>query len=530
MQKKEIKPQPGFQESFLSSNADICIGGGAAGAGKTWAELVEPLRHKDNALFTAIIFRRTTVQITNPGSMWEKSEALYPYFSAASNSQKLRWQFPSGAVVKFSHLEHEKTVFEHQGSEYCLIIFDELTHFTKKQFIYMLSRNRSMCGVKPYIRGTCNPDPDSFLAELIEWWIDQEERLPNEELNPNYGFPIPDRAGVIRYFLVDNDEYVWGDTKQEVIAKCPHIFDNPKFGEINHDEFIKSITFIPGSIFENKALLKENPAYLGNLMAQDEEEKARLLDGNWKISVRKECLFSAICVTNMFSNAYPSNTNQRYITVDAARFGEDFCTIWIWYGWKVIKLLVLTKCDAQEAVDVIEKERIRYNITKGKVIVDQDGVGGGVVKLGRYIGFSGGNPAMIEPGTFIKENYENLKTQFYYRFSERVNNDEVAMPLSNDNVVIDGYFGVKMKYKGKIVDVRDLIRQDFRAIERRDIDHEGKKRINTKAEQKTKLGGRSPDFSDGASLRVYFEFVSGEIKTAGGGGNPNAGKSVLDMI
>lgn len=523
-----IQPQPGFQEEFAECSADICIGGGAAGVGKTWVELLEALYHRDIPLFNAIIFRRTTVQITNPGGMWDKSEGLYQQFGAESNSTRLKWTFPSGAVVKFSHLEHEKTIYDHQGTEYCLIEFDELTHFTKKQFFYMLSRNRSMCGVKPYVRATCNPDPESFVAELVEWWIDQEERLPNGELNPHYGFPIQERAGVIRYFLVDNDEYVWGATKAEVISKCPHIFSDERFSMINHDDLIKSITFIPGDIFQNEVLLKENPSYLGNLMALPEEEKIRLMGGNWKISVRKECLFSALCVTNMFSNAYPSNTNQRYITCDAARFGQDLCTIFIWYGWKVIKLLIITKSDAQETVDVIEKERARYNITKGKVIVDQDGVGSGVVKLGKYIGFSGGNPPMVEPATFIKENYKNMKTQFYYRLADRINNDEVAMPLSNENVVIDGAFGVKMKLNGKMVDVRDLIKHDFRAIERRALDSDGKKQINTKEEQKVSLGGRSPDFSDGASLRVYFEFVSGDIKISGG--DPNAGKSVLDMI
>src|SRR5690606_25652328 len=102
----------------------------------------------------------------------------------SSNSQHLSWHFPSGALIKFSHLEHEQDIYNHQGGQYCLIIFDELTHFTRKQFIYLLSRNRSTCGVRPYVRATCNPDPESFVAELIEWWIDGEEKLPNGEKNP----------------------------------------------------------------------------------------------------------------------------------------------------------------------------------------------------------------------------------------------------------------------------------------------------------------------------------------------------------
>lgn len=271
-------------------------------------------------------------------------------------------------------------------------------------------------------------------------------------------------------------------------------------------------------------MLARNPEYLANLMALDENEKARLLDGNWKKKIDVMCIFVAMAVDNMFTNIYPANTNQRYITCDAARFGQDLCTIWIWYGWKVVKLIILSKSDAQETVDVIEKERERYSIPKGKVIVDQDGVGGGVVKLGRYVGFSGNDKVLEEPGTNIKENYKNRKTQFYYRFAEKVNNDEVSMPLSNDNVMVDGYFGVKIKINGKMYDVRDLIKQDMRAIKKKDPDNEGKKQINSKEEQKTSLRGRSPDFADGAMLRVHFDFKGGEIRV----GNPTG--SILDGV
>jgi hypothetical protein len=521
---KVIKPQDGFQVQFLSSKADIVIGGGAAGAGKTFAELLEPLRHKDVSGFNAIFFRRTTVQIRNPGGLWDESSELYPHFQASSNSQHLEWSFPSGASVKFAHLEHEKNIYDHQGAQYCLIIFDELTHFTKKQFFYLLSRNRSTCGVKPYIRATCNPDPDSFVADMIEWWIDNNPKLPNGEPNPQYGYPIPERAGVLRYFVIDKDNFIWGDTKQEVIDKAPHIFSNPAFVNIDHNDLIKSITFIPGSIYGNKELMSKNPEYLANLMSQDEDEKSRLLDGNWKMRIDELCIFQYASIEGLFSNLYPSNTANRYITCDAARFGNDLTTIFVWYGWKVVKLVVISKSDAQEIVNAIEKERERHSIIKGKVLVDQDGVGGGVVRLGNYVGFSGGNTPMVDPSIKQKENYKNLKTQCYYRFAERVNNDEVSLPLSNDNVVVDGVYSVKMKLNDKVVDVRDLIKQDLRAIKKKEKDDEGKRQINSKDEQKAILKGRSPDFGDGMMMREYFEFRSGNLVK----GKPTS--SILDSI
>ena len=79
-----------------------------------------------------------------------------------------------------------------------MIGFDELTHFTAHQFFYMVSRNRSTCGVRPYIRATCNPYADSWVADFLAWWIDQET-----------GLPIPERAGVLRYYIRVAEKIEW---------------------------------------------------------------------------------------------------------------------------------------------------------------------------------------------------------------------------------------------------------------------------------------------------------------------------------
>lgn len=519
-----VKPQTGFQIQFLSSEADIIIGGAAAGVGKSWCVLAAPLRHKDVPRFNSITFRRTTEQIRNPGGLWDKSTEIYPAFNFKPNEQQLEWYYQKGVTYKFAHLQHEKDVYSHDGSEYCLIIFDELQHFTRKQFVYLLSRNRSTCGVRPYVLATCNPDPDSFLAELVEWWIDQEEKIPEYdsqgfpninagEKNPKWGFPIKERSGVIRYLVVHKDNYVWAGSKDELIAQNPDIFSDLMIEQAaNPHDLIKSVTFISGSIFDNQELLTKNPSYLANLMAQDENERARLFDGNWKVKGADDGIFGSMNIINMFDNIYPSNLSKRFITCDAARFGKDFCTIFVWAGWKVIKLIVLTKSDHTEIVTAIEKERRLYGVLKGHVVVDQDGVGGGVVKIGGYVGFSGNAPVFEDPGTKIKENYQNRKTQFYYRFADRVNSDEVSIALSNENVSIDGVISTKIKVESKIVDVRDLIKQDLRAIRKKDADSDGKKQINEKTDQKRLCGGRSPDFADGMMLRVWWEFKSGEIR------------------
>ena len=166
-----LEPQAGPQEMFLKSPADIAIYGGGAGGGKSWALLLEPLRHSGREDFATVIFRRTLTQVKNPGGLWDESAKLYAPLGGKAKTQSLEWQFPSGARVRFGHLEHERTVFDWQGAQIPLLCFDELTHFSRTQFFYMLSRNRSLSGVRPYVRATTNPDADSWVAEFIGWWI-----------------------------------------------------------------------------------------------------------------------------------------------------------------------------------------------------------------------------------------------------------------------------------------------------------------------------------------------------------------------
>ena len=202
-----ISAQPGPQTAVLQSAADICIFGGAAGCGKTFVLIVEPLRHVGRvANFATVFFRRTTPQITNPGALWDQTLTFYPQLGGTPHVGVHEWRWPNGSKIKFSHLQFETTVHDWQGAEIALICFDELTHFTAHQFFYMVSRNRSTCGVKPYIRTTCNPDADSWVAEFLAWWIDQET-----------GFPIPERAGVLRYYLRVSDDIVWADRAEDLL-------------------------------------------------------------------------------------------------------------------------------------------------------------------------------------------------------------------------------------------------------------------------------------------------------------------------
>lgn len=492
-----LEPQKGFQHDFLSSPADIVIGGASAGVGKTFALLLDPARYFSNKDFGAVIFRRTTPMIRGEGGLWNTSEALFPLIRGTQKDSSLTWTFPSGARLKFSHLEYEKDKLNWQGAQIPYIGFDELTQFTESQFFYLISRNRSTCGVPPCVRATCNPDPDSWVAEFIEWYIDQKT-----------GFPIPERCGKIRYFTRDGGVLVWGDSKQEVIDKCPHIFKQEKLlksledSEINLNELIKSFTFIPGSIYDNKALLSANPQYLGNLMSLPEEEKKALLDGNWKIKQDGMSLGNYGKIESIFSNYPPETDNVARIICDVARFGKDLAVIAVIKNGKTIHMEIFTKSSITDLYKKIEELRQIYSVTTDDTLVDQDGVGGGLVDMGNYHGFTNNAAALPDPVTNLKENYKNLKTQCYYRFFNKVNLGHFG--IDAENIWIDGV-QTQTYYRGnKPIDVVAEIKKQLRTIKRFKVDSDGKKQINSKEAQKNLNGGVSPDFGDVFAMSEWF--------------------------
>lgn len=499
---KEIRPQQGFQVDALSTPADIAFLGGAAGAGKTFVLLMEAIRNINTKNFGGVIFRRTSPQIRNEGGLLDTSKQLYYHLGGSLREMNMEWCFPSDVKLKFNHLQYDDTVLDWQGSQIPFLGFDELTHFSEYQFLYMLSRNRSTCGVRPYVRATMNPDPDSWVYHWVEWFIDETT-----------GYPIPERCGQLRYFIRLQNNMVWGNTKQEVLdivtkdESFLEVMNESKAAGLQPEDLIKSFTFIPGSIYSNKELLKTNPDYLGNLLSLTEQEQLQLLRGNWRISMDGLALFDWKCTNQIFDN-YSTPSTFSCITCDAAMFGRDFCVIMVWKGNEVVKIVVLTISEPRDIVGAIELERQRYLIPKDKVLVDQDGVGGGTVKLGGYRGFSGGAQPLFDKDARGKENYQNLKTQCYYRLAEEnVNVNDIRISITDQNCMVDGRYTTKIKIGSKICDIRDLIKADLRAVKRTPRNDDGKLCINSKEEQKIILNGRSPDFGDTMMMKKWFDIA-----------------------
>jgi predicted phage terminase large subunit-like protein len=253
----ELRPQPGPQEAFFASKADIVVYGGAAFSGKSMAILMEAARHTDKPGFGCVIFRRTYPEIKMQGGLWDKAMELYPALGGVGRESDLSFTWPSGARIKFAHMQHEKDRFAWQGAQIPLGEIDELPHFTETQFWYLLSRNRLPrdIGIRPYWRATCNPDPDSWVRKLLDWWIGDD------------GLPIESRSGKLRYFIRNGDDIQWAD----------------KISDLARPEDARSFTFISARMSDNQIGIDMDPGYRATLMSLPLYERSLLMDGNWNV-------------------------------------------------------------------------------------------------------------------------------------------------------------------------------------------------------------------------------------------------------
>lgn len=144
------------QQSFIQSSADETLFGGAAGGGKSYGQIVDSLlfalRHPKSK---QLILRRTFPELKR--SLILTSQELFPKDIAQYKETTKKWQFINGSTIEFGYCESESDVTQYQSAEYDCIRFDELTHFTEYQYIYMLSRLRGANSFPKQIKSSTNP-------------------------------------------------------------------------------------------------------------------------------------------------------------------------------------------------------------------------------------------------------------------------------------------------------------------------------------------------------------------------------------
>jgi len=243
------------------------------------------------------------------------------------------------------------------------------------------------------------------------------------------------------------------------------------------------------------ALVQDNPFisshYVENLKKLDQNSKERLLFGNWEYDDDPTKLFEYDDIMNIFSSDYKIEPFEKYLSVDVARFGNDKTVLIIWQGWYIKKIMFLEKSSTVTSEEAIKKICREENIKRSNVVIDEDGVGGGVVDhLEGVKGFvNNSSPVDLEDKAL---NYANLKTQCYFHLAK---------------IVKQGSIGC---YKDVNVDVKKMIIQELEVIKVKTPDKENKLSIIKKDEIKD-LIGRSCDFADALMMRAYFDVCERKV-------------------
>lgn len=231
-------PQP-KQRLFMSRPEHEAFYGGAAGGGKSECLVIEGLRQADIAHYKGLILRRTFPQLKE---LIQKSQLYYPriFPGCKFNDSKHVWKFPSGATIEFGNLQRESDLEKYQGRAFDYIGFDELTHFTYDQYIYLFSRNRANGpGTRLYIRATGNP------GGIGHGWVKERFVTAAPAMTP---------------------------------IKTTHEATMPD-GKLIKFNFKR--IFVPSSVFDNEILLANDPNYVGRLASLPPKERDALLYGNW---------------------------------------------------------------------------------------------------------------------------------------------------------------------------------------------------------------------------------------------------------
>tara|TARA_R110002020_G_scaffold209230_2_gene415192 strand:+ start:5749 stop:7065 length:1317 start_codon:yes stop_codon:yes gene_type:complete len=230
-----------------------------------------------------------------------------------------------------------------------------------------------------------------------------------------------------------------------------------------------------------QSLVDDNPYisvhYKGQLEKLDEISKQRLLFGNWEYNAGEDNLCNYDSIINLFNQK--GIEGEKYITCDVARFGTDKTVILYWEGLTIKKILSFSKSSITEVAEEIKILQRNEGVNLRNIILDQDGVGGGAVDILKCRGFTNNARAIN------KENYQNIKTQCYYKLADMINKAQIGIDC-------------------KDITQKNHIIEELEQVRSKDMDKDNKLQILPKEIVKTIIG-RSPDYSDAMMMRMFYE-------------------------
>jgi len=216
-----------------------------------------------------------------------------------------------------------------------------------------------------------------------------------------------------------------------------------------------------------------SPVYLQSLQLLPDIDRKRLLEGDWDYDETKDRLYEYDDLLRCFR---PSTTlGDKFITADIARMGDDRTVIVVWNNLHAEKFVVLKHKPINEVVDTINELIKNHSVRLSNVLVDEDGIGGGVVDFIRCKGFLNGSKA-------VRDNYMNLKSDCYFKLGELISSNAITFEGTH----------------------KDTIVKELEMIRREKIDSDGKLRVTNKEDLK-KRHGISPDFADAIMMRAFYE-------------------------
>lgn len=450
--------------------------------------LLESLNDVKNKNFKAVIFRKEIDDLQN---IVDESSRIFSEFGEYNKSKNdMTWNLLNGGSIKFNYYSdaYEDFKIRFQGKQFTYIGIDEITHIEYNKFKYLITCNRNAYGLRNRFWGTCNPDPDSWVAKFIDWWIDEE------------GYPIPERNGQVRYCFMDGDDVstiYWGDTRDEVYEQCRSIIDKymkPEYAEYGspQDLFIKSVSFVEAKLSDNKKLMKSDPTYLANLANQGEEQRARDLDGNWKYKSLGDDLIKIPNMEAFFSNAFQYDDNHRRASCDVAFDGGDNLVLWLWVGNHIQDIFTCSS-SSKMAMQSVKNKLEEWGVMEEDFTYDLSGIGQSFKGFfPRAVPFN--NRESVDEK--YKGQYDNIKSQCAYLFYQALNNLNISI---NPDLL-------SLKFSGrsyKDLSLRDILMNERKAI-KKDINNTDKGFCIIKKLDMKKIVGHSPDFIEALVMKFIF--------------------------
>lgn len=482
----------GSQEEAFLCDSDIVIYVGNRGVGKTHLILSKALPHIGKPHYRAAYFRKMVKDSQSVGGIADKSRSIFGQFGKYNESvQLMTWKFDSGARVVFSNYSATEKEFAEsvQGIEFTQAMVDEVTQIPEGHFNAIFSNLRNTKNERTQIFGTCNADPGSWIARLINWWLD-----------PETGYHIPERNGVERYFYQwgnDISESFWGKTREDVLNQAKTYIDQMwDEGMSSHGsklDLIQSITVYEGKMSENKYLMKSGGVkYYGKLLKGSLDMKARYARACWKKVDLGESEISDANMERFFNNS-EQRSGVKYASLDVAGNGSDpdKVVLWIWDGLHVTNVYSTRGLNPKELLDWVKRILSEEGIQNKNFIYDGIGVGwifdGFFVESVKFMSQSAASEESKVEFDGRKINvYRNAKSEVVGRFLDILKNHNNAgeCGVSIDESVLGKEFFGKT--------VREHLMEEKRVIIWR-TDREGIKQVIDKKETK-KILGHSPDW------------------------------------